>query len=142
MNGLALARAAETLVGTPYRLGGRDQRLGLDCLGVLAAAMERIGCHIDLPKGYRLKIRHLDLWLPDPDRAGFISASAPFLPGDVVLLRTGPGQFHLAIADADRGWVHAHAGLRRIVRQAEMPSGTIAGHWRAKPLQKAEPWQP
>jgi cell wall-associated NlpC family hydrolase len=38
-----LATAAETLVGSRFRLHGRDPETGLDCVGVVAAAMAAIG---------------------------------------------------------------------------------------------------
>ncbi|HEX4847500.1 MAG TPA: hypothetical protein VFV30_05115, partial [Novosphingobium sp.] len=60
-------------------------------------------------------------------------AERPFVPGDVVLLAPGPAQFHLAIAAADGAWIHAHAGLRRVVREPGLPAGTQTHHWRLLP---------
>ncbi|NCU12457.1 MAG: hypothetical protein GXC70_09960, partial [Sphingomonadaceae bacterium] len=42
-------------------------------------------------------------------------------------------QFHLAIAAPATGWVHAHAGLRRVVCQPQIPDGRIIHHWRLRP---------
>ena len=39
MSGAALAAAAESLVGTRFRLHGRDPDTGLDCVGLLAASL-------------------------------------------------------------------------------------------------------
>lgn len=125
-----LARAAETLVGTPFRLHGRDPATGLDCLGLLSAAMARAGRPISLPTGYPLRIIQLDRWMPDPLTCGLRPARGRFACGDVVLLQPGPVQFHLAIADRSLGWVHAHAGLRKVVRDAALPDGVIIHHWR------------
>jgi hypothetical protein len=49
--------------------------------------------------------------------------------GDVALVRPGPMQLHLMIA-CPGGFVHAHAGLRRVV---EMPGGSpwpLLSWWR------------
>jgi cell wall-associated NlpC family hydrolase len=136
MTPLRLAREAEGLVGARFRLHGRDPETGLDCIGLLAAAMERGGQPIALPTGYPLRLTDLAQWLPDPKICCFVETSAPFLPGDVVMLQPGPAQFHLAIADRALGWIHAHAGLRRVVRDAALPSGPITVHWRLRRTRK------
>jgi hypothetical protein len=130
---LALAEAAEQLIGTPFRLHGRDPGHGLDCVGLLGAALKRSGCNAALPIGYSLRIRELGRWLPEPARYGLGPAELPFAAGDVLLLSPSPAQFHLAIADQSGGWIHAHAGLRRVVREAAVPAGTIIHHWRLAP---------
>lgn len=130
MSSRDLAEAAESLVGTRFRLHGRDPAQGLDCIGLLGAAMARIGQSISLPTGYRLRVIHPDLWIPDPHRSGFERATPPFLPGDVVLIRVGAAQAHLLIAAPKGGWIHAHAGLRRVVHQPERPPGEVLHHWR------------
>ncbi len=130
MTARRLAREAEQLVGTPFRLHGRDPETGLDCIGLLAAAMARAGRTITVPTGYPLRLRQLDRWLPDPASCGLRLARGRFAPGDVLLLQPGPAQFHLAIADRKLGWIHAHAGLRKVVRDAALPGGTIIHHWR------------
>ena len=129
---LRLARAAETLEGTPFRLHGRDPATGLDCIGLLGAAMARAGQPICLPSGYPWRLRDLSRWLPSPQSCGFSVARSAVRPGDCVILQPGPAQFHLAIALRDDRWIHAHAGLRRVVISAELPAGPIAAHWRLR----------
>lgn len=131
--GNRLAAAALDLVGCRFRLHGRDPGSGLDCIGLLAAAMNRAGMPVTLPTGYPLRLRALEGWLPDPADLGFETAELPFRPGDVVLLAPGPAQFHLAIAAAPDGWVHAHAGLRRAVHAPALPVVPIILHWRLAP---------
>ena len=131
-----LAREAEALLGTRFRLHGRDPATGLDCIGLLVAALARAGHHITVPTGYPLRLRQLALWLPDPAVCGFAPACEPFRPGDVVMLQPGPAQFHLAIADRGLGWIHSHAGLRRVVREAALPVGTVTAHWRLRRIRK------
>lgn len=131
LTGEALAAAALTLEGVPWRLHGRDPLHGLDCIGLLSAAMAQAGQPIVLPGGYPLRLTRLDGWLPDPRPLGFTGATGPVRPGDVVLTRPGPAQFHLAIALTGDGreWIHAHAGLRRVVRSPDL-TGTPIARWR------------
>jgi cell wall-associated NlpC family hydrolase len=130
MSGAALAEAALALVGTRFRLHGRDPQHGLDCIGLLGAALERIGRPVALPPRYTMRNRDLAGLLPAPETLGFAAASASFQPGDTILTQPGPGQFHLAIASPEGGWVHAHIGLRRVVHQPGPPPGPVVHHWR------------
>lgn len=130
MKANGLAREALALVGTPFRLHGRDPRTGLDCVGVLAAALAGLGRAPDLPIGYTLRGRSL----PDLDRVaaacGLAAATGPILPGDVLLVQPGPIQHHLMIAVAADRFVHAHAGLRRVVCGPIQPEWDIVAQWR------------
>lgn len=128
-----LAEAAQGLVGAPFRLHGRDPATGLDCVGVLAAALHACGVNVELPSGYRLRMGSIDAWLPAPDSLGFAASTGPVEPGDVVMQKLGAAQFHLAIAVDDAAWIHAHAGLRRVVRTSALPQGPVVHHWRASP---------
>lgn len=125
-----LAAAAAAMVGRPWRLHGRDPATGLDCIGLLAAALAAIGRPASFPSGYPLRLSNLASWMPDPALLGFKPAGGPFEPGDVVLLQLGQAQVHLAIAGTDGDWVHAHAGLRRVVCQNHLPDGEVLGRWR------------
>ncbi len=133
MTGPDLAAAALALVGTGFRLHGRDPATGLDCIGLLGAAMAACGRPLALPTGYPLRLRALGSWLPEPAVSGFARAQPPFTPGDVVMIEPGPAQFHLAIAAPGAGWIHAHAGLRKVVRDPALPKGPLAHHWRLLP---------
>lgn len=133
MTGPDLAAAALALVGTRFRLQGRDPATGLDCIGLLGAAMAACGRPLTLPTGYPLRLRALGSWLPDPAASGFARTEPPFTPGDVVMIEPGPAQFHLAIAAPGAGWVHAHAGLRKVVHDPELPKGPMTHHWRLLP---------
>lgn len=133
MTGEDLARAAAALCGTPFRLNGRDPTYGVDCIGLLEVALKNAGRSIQLPKGYHLRLTNPEAWIPEPAACGFAAVGPPFAPGDVLLLRLGQAQAHLAIAGFGHGWVHAHAGLRRVVISPEMPAGEIIVHWRLRP---------
>jgi hypothetical protein len=129
-DGAALARAAEALVGARFQLQGRDPGLGLDCVGVLAASLAAIGRQAPLPRAYSLRT------LPRQDAAfwaelcGLGPASGAVLGGDVHLVRVSPCQLHLLIAVAPRAFVHAHAGLRRVVRHEGTPAWRVVDRWR------------
>ncbi len=49
--------------------------------------------------------------------------------GDVLLMAAGPGQVHLGIRTVG-GFVHADAGLRRVVERPGMPPWPLIGVWR------------
>lgn len=130
MRGDVLAAEAEKLVGRRYRLHGRDPRSGIDCIGLLGAAMAGAGRCIVLPTGYPLRLNTLHRWLPDPKSLGFAATDGPFEAGDVVLTSPGPGQVHLAITGPRLTWIHADAGLRRVVCESGYRLGTLLHHWR------------
>jgi cell wall-associated NlpC family hydrolase len=136
VSGAALAEAAQGLVGTRFRLHGRDPATGLDCIGVFSAAMAQIGCPVAVPNGYALRTRDPASLLPAPEGMGFAVASEPIERGDVLLFRVGPAQFHLGIAISTKSLVHAHAGLRRVVAGPFGEAWRIAAHWRAAPPPK------
>lgn len=130
MSGAELARAAERLVGAPFRLHGRDPATGLDCVGVIAASFAACGSPVAEPRGYALRSAFMTQWLDLAQRAGLAETAEPAAPGDVLLVRPGPAQHHLLIAATGDRFVHAHAGLRRVVAQpGPLPWPTLR-RWR------------
>ncbi|MXP11015.1 peptidoglycan endopeptidase [Pseudoblastomonas halimionae] len=118
--GDALAAAARALVGTRFRLGGRDPARGLDCFGVLDAALRAIGRTSSLPSGYRQRrigLPDLDPWFAANTLA---RCEAPVRAGDVMLLDCGSAQPHLAILTST-GFVHAHARVGRVLETTGHP---------------------
>ena len=130
MSGAALAGACEALVGSPFRLHGRDSATGLDCIGVLALALQAIGRQADLPDDYSARTRTIPRLNDMVRRLGFTDAQDQPIAGDVVLVRVGPLQLHLAIATGNDRYVHAHAGLGRVVVSALPDNWSTVGHWR------------
>lgn len=130
MNGAALAAAAEGFLGTPFRLHGRDPLRGLDCVGLVAAALAAIGRPAFAPLGYRLRQAAIDGLLGAAARSGLVAAAGPARAGDVLLVRPGPAQHHLIIAATVGGFVHAHAGLGRVVLTPAPLGWPIDHHWR------------
>lgn len=134
--GEALAQAAEQLVGSPFRLHGRNPETGLDCVGLVAAALQAIGAKPLIPFGYALRNLTVAQWLDHAGRSGLVPAPGPMQVGDVLLITLGHCQHHLAIATASETVVHAHVGLRQVVKQPLQPSWRVTEKWRAAPSMK------
>lgn len=130
MSGAELARAAHGLIGTRFRLHGRDPGSGLDCIGLLAAAMSASGRPVSPPNGYAARLSDLSRFRPLAAEFGFAEVTGPVSAGDVQMFRVGPVQFHLAIAADDGLLIHAHAGLRRVVLGPRGGDWLLTGHWR------------
>jgi cell wall-associated NlpC family hydrolase len=127
----ALAVAAAGLVGCPFRLHGRDPATGLDCVGLVVAALAAIGARPSAPTGYALRNLAVEDWLHHAAGSGLVPSPGPVRTGDVLLIRLGACQHHLAIAAGDGIVIHAHAGLRRVVRQPHDPAWQLCAKWRA-----------
>ncbi|MGV3511228.1 MAG: peptidoglycan endopeptidase [Novosphingobium sp.] len=106
----ALAEAALGLVGTPFRLHGRDPAAGLDCVGLVAEALRLAGGTPVPPEGYALRSVSVAQFLRCAAASGLSVCEDE---GDVVLCRVGPVQSHLAVR-VPGGFVHAHASLGRV----------------------------
>lgn len=114
---------ARTLVGTPFRLHGRDVQ-GVDCVGLVALAFRQS----DVPSGYALRTADV-VAVTAPMRAFGFRKRRTLKPGDVVLLDAGPAQFHLGLWTGD-SLIHADAGLRRVVETPGAARWPINSIWR------------
>lgn len=123
----AIVARARALVGVRFRPQGRCREHGLDCLGVVAAAME-IGAEL-VPDDYALRGGEIGELEDGLVRAGFLSVPGEAEAGDVLIARSGPGQLH-AVVLTPGGHVHAHAGLRRVVETPGVPPWSVLGAWR------------
>ncbi len=92
--GTAVARTAETLLGTPYREGGARPD-GFDCSGLVAYVLARHG--LTVPRDVRRQ-----------SAAGTPVGRDAVAPGDLVFFATtGSGPTHVGIALDGRRFVHA-----------------------------------
>lgn len=130
MTGEQLATAARNLIGVRFRLHGRDASIGLDCLGLIGAALAACCQNAILPSGYTLRSRHRPETEVLASSLGFEPVSGPRRPGDLLMLRPDACQYHFALATGLRDIVHAHAGLGRVVEGPLPDAWPIAGHWR------------
>ena len=128
----AFATAAADLCGVQFRLHGRDPATGLDCVGLVAIALERCGCRAVAPEGYALRALSIAPLLGFAERNGFARCKpvASNEVGDLLLLRLSAIQMHLAIAIDGERFVHAHAGLGRVVIEHGTPPGEPIARWR------------
>lgn len=139
--GLRLAAEAQALVGSRFRLHGRDPGTGLDCVGLVLCALRRAGLVVPEVAGYALRQTDLSGLVAQAGSFWLEPAAGKARPGDVLLVRPGPAQAHLIIVAGDGGMVHAHAGLARVVRQAARPDWPILAHWRVR-AELEHTWQP
>ncbi len=121
-----LAQAALSLIGTPFRLHGRNPDRGLDCVGLIAEAMRRSGHLASPPEGYSLRAISAARWLHHAEQSGLLPAP---VGGDVVLCMVNPVQPHLLIT-VPGGFVHAHAGLGKVTFLPAPLPWPIAQQWR------------
>ena len=127
MSGTRAVAAARAAIGARFRLHGREAETGLDWVGLAALALRAEGFEGAVPSGYALRSG-------DGARVRRLLAASGLVegedarPGDLLLLRTGPGQLHFAI-QTDGGIVHADAMLRRVVERPGS-SWPVIGRWR------------
>jgi len=101
--------------------------VALDCIGVVLIAACGGGISFVVPP-YRLGgdgEAALDAGLAAQGCAPVDRA----VPGDILVIAPAPGRRHLGIV-TDRGVVHAHAGLGRVVEGPLDPCWTIIAAWR------------
>lgn len=118
MNGraAALAKAAQSYVGMPFCLHGRHPAGGFDCLGLILTALADVGIIAPPPPAYAMRNSSIARLIAFAEEVALVPGAAPIRAGDILLGRTGPAQFHCAIALGELDFIHAHAGLRRVVR--------------------------
>lgn len=107
--------AARALLGVRFRPQGRTRETGLDCVGLVASALQ-----VQAPRDYPLRGGSLARIAEALAAAGLRQAEA-MRAGDVLVAVAGPAQLHLGIFTGT-GLIHSDAGLRRVVeRPAPLP---------------------
>ncbi len=118
---------ARALIGTPFRLHGRDPQTGLDCVGFIACVFDQVA---DVPAGYALRNTLQAEWCALLDHLYVRRVDGAFDETDILLLAPGPAQFHLGVWTGS-GLIHAHAGLRRVVETPGTLAWPVIGAWHA-----------
>jgi hypothetical protein len=96
-------------------------------VGLAALALRAAGFEGAIPSGYALRSGDAARVRAAIAAAGLVEAGER-RAGDLLLLRTGPGQLHFAI-DSLVGIVHADAMLRRVVERPGV-NWPVVGRWR------------
>ena len=99
---MSYSKRARALIGTRFRPQGRSADLGVDCLGLVAIAY-RVPLN-EVPGRYRLRGDHSAALLDGLKR--HFRAVRKVASGDLLLLRAGREQTHLAVKTSV-GFVHA-----------------------------------
>jgi murein DD-endopeptidase / murein LD-carboxypeptidase len=107
-------------------LHGRDPETGLDCVGVAALVFGVA----DVPRGYSVRTAEAGAVAALIATTGLRAVAREARAGDLVLLRSGPAQCHLAVMTA-AGFVHADAGAGCVVETPGRPMWPVLGVWEA-----------
>ncbi|MCX7284203.1 MAG: peptidoglycan endopeptidase [Novosphingobium sp.] len=130
----ALESAARELVGVPFRLHGRDPRTGLDCVGVVAEVLRRIGRQPIVPGDYTLRNASVSRFLSYACDNDLVCTKDG---GQIVLCMVNPIQPHLLVR-VTGGFVHAHASLRRVTFLSDPLPWQISRQWLLDPSMQTE----
>jgi murein DD-endopeptidase / murein LD-carboxypeptidase len=122
-----IAERAISQIDTPFRHYGRTPHVALDCVGLTLFAIGSDDCKWQ----YSLKGDYVTTISAHLENSGFVRCDAmrARLPGEIALARCAPRNQHLMIRSHD-GWVHAHAGLGRVVHMPGDSPWPLIAHWR------------
>lgn len=128
--GARIAARALGLVGVPFRLHGRSPETGLDCVGLVADVLQSVGFDLPIPVGYELRGQFEDEADHFFNTARFEALKCHEVGalGDCCTVRIAPRQLHFIII-VSGGFVHAHAGLRRVVLTPGPVAWPVIGRW-------------
>ena len=129
--GTRIAARALSHIGVTFRLHGRNVESGFDCVGLIVDALESVGFSADVPIIYSLRGRFEAQASAFFDRAQFavIGTGEGAHHGDIYLVKVAANQLHFLI-HIGAGFVHAHAGLRRVVVTPGPVPWPVVGQWR------------
>lgn len=126
MGKIDYAKRARALIGTRFRPQGRDE-LGLDCVGLVLATFEIPSDRAR--RDYRMRGDHLRELLAQLQH--HFRKAGRDRPGDVLLMRLAEDQVHLGVR-TDVGFVHAHAGIGRVVETPGFPAWPVKAIYRKR----------
>ena len=123
----AAIAAARAGLGTRFRPQGRSIGIGLDCVGVALLAAAGAGLNLGPVPAYALGGDHDALLAAALRRLGLRRVRRA-RPADLIEYALAPGHRHLALV-TDRGILHAHAGLCRVVEGPEPDDWPVVARW-------------
>lgn len=119
------ATRARALVGTRFRLHGRDPATGLDCVGLIVCACPQI---TRPPEGYTLRGGSAEGYAAMFVGNGLTRRRGNPRPGDIVLMQPSAAQFHLGIWSGT-SLIHADGVLRRVVETPGSLAWPVISAW-------------
>ena len=123
------AARARALVGARFRPQGRGEG-GFDCVGVVTETFGIAPAHVR--RDYEMRGPGNLKQLRSTLNRHFRKVSGPQIRvGDVMLLEVAEGQPHLAVR-TEAGFVHAHAGIRRVVETPGLPEWPLIALYRKR----------
>lgn len=129
---VSIADAALELVGTPFRLRGRDPSTGIDCMGLIEFALTKAGVPVRMPRTYTLRQRNADqVFITVATQCGLRPSTATPHRNDILFFALNGFQHHLAISLGPADIVHAHAGLGRTLVGKPDPDWRLLHVWSA-----------
>lgn len=117
------------MVGVRFRPQGYHPATGVDCVGLVWAAYAAAGRELVRPVGYPLRGWSRERVEAALVVAGFAPAVSERRVGDVLLIALPARQYHLGLLGSAT-FVHAHAGLRRVVETPVDAAMRDAARWR------------
>lgn len=122
---------ALSLIGSPYKMGGKDPKKGIDCSGFVSHVYDRMA-GIDLP--------HNALQM---SRQGIEVDDAALKPGDLVFFNTRRKPFsHVGIYVGEGEFVHAASGRSRKVTVSRLDEHYWATRYNGARRVNANPVNP
>ena len=119
---------AIALIGTRFRPQGRSEG-ALDCLGLMIEVYAIPGDQVR--RDYRLRGDHGGEIASGLKPYFRTVAAGAARAGDAVLFRIADDQFHFAVK-TERGFIHAHAGIGKVVEHPGVPDWPLAGTYRRR----------
>jgi cell wall-associated NlpC family hydrolase len=125
---LDFAERARALVGTPFRPQGREPH-ALDCVGLVIRTFE-LPADI-VRRDYRLRGDHHDEMMRELAGPFRNIRKGEQRTGDLLLMAVRGDQMHLGIR-TQQGFVHAHAGIGRVVETPGAPEWPVLTVYRRR----------
>jgi murein DD-endopeptidase / murein LD-carboxypeptidase len=116
---------ARALVGTRFRLHGRDPVTGLDCVGLITCVFPAI---TRPPEGYALRGGTAAGFAAMFIANGMTCRNGEPCAGDILLLQPSAAQFHLGIWSGG-SLIHADGVLRRVVETPGALAWLLVSGW-------------
>ena len=116
---------ARALIGTRFRLHGRDPANGLDCVGLIVCACPAI---TRPPEGYALRGGSAAAFAAMFVDNGMMQRVGDPYPGDALLLQPSAAQFHLGVWSGE-SLIHADGVLRHVVETPGALAWPLVSGW-------------